>query len=375
MAEGAVAMRGMRAAADGWSVLDALAEVVLIVAPDGGVRYANGSAEEFFGVGAAQLCRGHLQDLIPVDNPLFGLVEQARAMDGRVSEYEMTLEGPRVPVQQVTLHVAPIGDADALVAVTIDPQSRARQIDRQLVHRHAARSVTAMSAMLAHEVKNPLSGIRGAAQLLEQNIGTADRELTRLICDEVDRICSLVDRFEVFSDRPMVKAGPVNIHEVLNHVRMIAENGFARGVRIVENYDPSLPPVFGDRDQLVQVFLNLVKNAAEAVPAEAGEIVLSTAYQHGIRFAVRGAGSRQRLPLMIGVQDNGEGIPEDLRQHMFDPFVSTKTQGSGLGLALVAKVVGDHGGVVEFDGKPGRTVFRVMLPMAEEAAPSVEGVR
>lgn len=358
---------------DGWSVLDALAEAVLIIAPDGAVRYANASAEEFFSVGAAQLCRSRLQDLVPIDNPLFGLVEQARAMDGRVSEYEMTLEGPRVPAQQVTLHVAPVDGGGGSVAVTIDPQSRARQIDRQLVHRHAARSVTAMSAMLAHEVKNPLSGIRGAAQLLEQNVGANDRELTRLICDEVDRICGLVDRFEVFSDRPMVKAGPVNIHEVLSHVRMIAENGFARGVRIVENYDPSLPPVFGDRDRLVQVFLNLVKNAAEAVPAEGGEIVLSTAYQHGIRLAVRGTGTRQRLPLMIGVQDNGDGIPEDLRQHMFDPFVSTKAQGSGLGLALVAKVVGDHGGIVEFDGKPGRTVFRVMLPMAADVAPSAGG--
>jgi two-component system, NtrC family, nitrogen regulation sensor histidine kinase GlnL len=218
--------------------------------------------------------------------------------------------------------------------------------------------------MLAHEVKNPLSGIRGAAQLLEEKASTADRELTQLICDETDRICALVDRMDVFSDRRPLERTAVNIHEVLERVRRAAQSGFARNVRFIEEYDPSLPPVNGNRDLLIQTFLNLVKNAAEAAPVQGGEIQLSTSYQHGVRMTVAGSDSRVHLPLVVTVTDNGDGIPEDIQPHLFDPFVSTKHNGSGLGLALVAKVIGDHGGVIEFDSQPRRTVFRVYLPVA-----------
>jgi two-component system, NtrC family, nitrogen regulation sensor histidine kinase GlnL len=252
--------------------------------------------------------------------------------------------------------------------VLLQQRSIADKIDRQLTHRNAARSVTAMAAMLAHEVKNPLSGIRGAAQLLEENATPPDRELTRLICDEADRICALVDRMEVFSDRRPLERGPVNIHEVLGRVRLVAQNGFARHVRFVEDYDPSLPPVHGNRDLLIQTFLNLVKNAAEAAPHRGGEIQLATAYQHGVRLAVAGSDERVHLPLVVSIIDNGDGVPEDLRAHLFDPFVTTKHHGTGLGLALVAKVVGDHGGVIEFDSQPRRTVFRICLPMAPRDA-------
>jgi two-component system nitrogen regulation sensor histidine kinase GlnL len=169
---------------------------------------------------------------------------------------------------------------------------------------------------------------------------------------------------EVFSDRRPLDRRPVNIHEVLDRVRLVAQSGFARHVHFLEDYDPSLPPVLGNRDALIQVFMNLVKNAAEAVPTDGGEIQISTAYQHGVRLAVAGGTDRLELPLVVSIADNGEGIPEDLRPHLFDPFVTTKHNGTGLGLALVAKVIDDHGGVIEFDSQPRRTVFRVCLPMA-----------
>jgi two-component system nitrogen regulation sensor histidine kinase GlnL len=232
--------------------------------------------------------------------------------------------------------------------------------------------MSAMSAMLAHEVKNPLSGIRGAAQLLEQGASEADLELTRLIQDEADRIKDLIERMEIFSENTPVKTGPLNIHQVLDRVHKIAKHGFAKSVHFSEEYDPSLPAVLGHRDQLIQVFLNLVKNAAEAVPKEGGEIILKTAYQHGVRFAMPGSQARVHLPLAITVQDNGPGIPEDLSEHLFDPFVTTKSGGSGLGLAMVAKIVGDLGGVIDFESRPGKTAFRVLLPMSKE--PYSEGI-
>jgi len=257
------------------------------------------------------------------------------------------------------------GDGADFLILTLHERSMAEMMDRHLTHRNAARSVTGMAAMLAHEVKNPLSGIRGAAQLLEQDADPTARELTQLICDETDRIVALVDRMEAFSDHRPLERDAVNIHEVLERVRKAARSGFARHVRIVEVYDPSLPSVHGNFDLLVQAFLNLVKNAAEALSAE-GEITLTTAYRHGLRLTRPGGEGRQHLPLMVAVGDNGSGIPEDLRPHLFDPFVSTKRNGTGLGLALVAKVIGDHGGVIEFESQPRRTVFRVFLPLAAQ---------
>jgi len=346
------------------SILGALPDPVLVVDGDDRIRYVNLEAQEFLDASAARLAGVPLQEILPHDSPVFGLIRQVRAKGARVSEYGVTLETPRIGSHFVTVQVAPLGEPADAVVVSFHERSIARRLDNQLTHRGAARSVTAMAMMLAHEVKNPLSGIRGAAQLLEQAASPEDQVLTRLICEEADRIVALVDRMEVFSDNRPLRRVPVNIHTVLEHVRRLALSGFARHVRIVERYDPSLPPVLGNHDQLIQVFLNLVKNAAEAVPEQGGEIVLSTAYQQGVRLAVPGSTSRMHLPIQICVQDNGPGIPEDLQPHLFDPFVTTKRNGSGLGLALVAKIVGDHGGVIGFETQARRTVFKVSLAMA-----------
>ena len=350
------------------AILDSLSEAVVVVDGDGRIHYANLAAEQFFGVGRARLVSHPLSEFVPEDSPLFSLLEQVLATGGAVAENGVTLSSPRIGNRFCGLRLSPIVDSDGLVAVSLVEQSIARSIDRQMSNRSAARSVSALAAMLAHEVKNPLSGIRGAAQLLEQSVPDSERELTNLICEETDRIVALVDRMEAFADGRPIERGALNIHQVLNHVRRIAENGFGKNVRFIESYDPSLPDVFGDRDQLIQVFLNLVKNACEVPGDGEREIELSTAYKHGLRLAVPGQQARVNLPLVVSVRDNGRGVSDEIRGHLFDAFVTNKPTGTGLGLSLVAKIINDHGGAIEYDSEPGRTVFRVMLPVQQPQA-------
>jgi two-component system nitrogen regulation sensor histidine kinase GlnL len=348
------------------AVLNALPFPVILVSGEGRVADANVAAEAFFEVSLLLLRRHLLRDLVPFGSPLLALVDQVRTRGGAVNEYRVDLGTPRNPGERVIdLHVAAVPERPGHVVVMLQKRTMAEKMDRQLTHRGAARSVIALASMLAHEIKNPLSGIRGAAQLLEQSASDEDRTLTRLICDEADRIVKLVDRMEVFADERPIDRKPINIHQVLEHVKRLAQSGFARHVKFVEEYDPSLPPVFGNRDQLVQIFLNLIKNASEAIGETApdGEIQLTTAFRPGVRLSLPGSKSRVSLPLEFCVKDNGPGVQEDLLPHLFDPFVTTKPSGTGLGLALVAKIVGDHGGVIECESQPRRTIFRVLMPV------------
>jgi two-component system, NtrC family, nitrogen regulation sensor histidine kinase GlnL len=348
------------------AVLDALPHPVVMVSADGSIANANAAAESFFEASVTLLRRHTLRELVPFGSPLLSLVEQVRSRGAAVNEYRVDLGTPRNPGERlVDLHVAPMPERPDHIVVMLQKRTIADKMDRQLTHRSAARSVIALAAMLAHEIKNPLSGIRGAAQLLEQSVGDEDRSLTRLICEEADRIVKLVDRMEVFTDQRPIEREPVNVHAVLEHVKRLTYSGFARHIKFVEEYDPSLPPVLANRDQLIQVFLNLVKNAAEAIGEEAadGEICLSSSFRPGVRLAVPGSKTRVALPLEFCVRDNGPGVPEDLLPHLFDPFVTTKPSGSGLGLALAAKIIGDHGGIIECESQPRRTVFRVLMPI------------
>jgi two-component system nitrogen regulation sensor histidine kinase GlnL len=343
-------------------IAGALPMPILMVGADRKLLFVNPAAEQFFDTGAGLLLKQTIDELVPFGSPLLGLIAQARARSSSVGVRMMDLGTPHHGERIADVTVTPLPEPESAVIVILQERSLAQRIDRQLLHRDAVRSMYGMASVLAHEIKNPLAGIRGAAQLLEDVVPEEDKNLTQLICAETDRIRTLIDRMESFGDTRALTRVPVNIHEVLYRVRSIASTSFAGDAMFVEHFDPSLPEVAGDFDQLVQVFLNLVRNAFDALPDRGAEITLTTAYRSGVHFGT--GGERVNLPLEITVRDNGAGIPADFIPYIFDPFVTTKPYGRGLGLALVAKIVGDHGGVIECDSAPGRTVFRVLLSKA-----------
>ncbi|MGB0553480.1 MAG: two-component system sensor histidine kinase NtrB [Alphaproteobacteria bacterium] len=344
-------------------ILGALTVAVLVVAGNDRITFANSAAEQFFQSSASTLVKSTLSELVTADNPLLSLIAKARKQDSVIREFGFRLSTPRLGTRSVTVDCAPLSGSPGHFVLTFQENALAGRFGGSMSHRDSARSLRAMAAMMAHEVKNPLSGVRGAAQLLEQTVPFEDKQLTRLIIEESDRVCKLVDEMDAFTENPRFERDAVNIHEVLDRAVDIARRGFGRGIKIHQEYDPSLPPVFGNRDHLVQVFLNLVKNACEACSAPDGEIHIVTGFRHGIRLAIPAAKSRLDLPIMVTVGDNGPGIPEDLEPHIFDPFVSTKMEGTGLGLALVAKLVDDHGGIIDLESSSEGSAFRILLPM------------
>lgn len=355
-------------------ILDVLPNPVICLNGADEIVDANPAAERFFGLSRMLLVKKRLDELLPKGSPLTALVQQVRERGAGITEHNVELVSNRLineqPQEQLTdIYAIPMPGVDNHLLVSLQERSRADKLTRQLNHRGAARSISAMAAILAHEIKNPLSGIRGAAQLLESD-DEASKAMTALICDEVDRIVRLVERFEVFSESRPVPKQAINIHEALDHVRRLAISGFARHVHFIEEFDPSLPDVYGNWDQIVQVLLNLIKNAAEAIgeDAENGEIVLSTAYRAGVHVVMPNSGERISLPLEVCITDNGPGMPDHMIEHLFEPFMTTKSYGTGLGLATVAKIVSDHGGVIECERVKRGTKFRLLLPLYRETA-------
>lgn len=351
------------------NLMDAMPMPVIELDRRNRILSANAAAEQLLGHGRERLRRHLLSELVPPGSPLVQVVELVRARGGSVTEYGIDIAGRSAKGESLAdIYAAQLSEATGELVLVIQPRAIMDKMNRQLSHRDSVRSVGAMASMLAHEIKNPLSGIRGAAQLIEASLPEVEKPLSRLIRSEVDRIVRLVERFEIFSDgRPMALT-PVNIHEVLDHVMRLAKSGFASHIQFRTDFDPSLPAIGGNRDRLVQAIINLVKNAAEAIgnERENGEITLRTAFRPGVSVLVPTSARRVALPFEVAVVDNGPGIAEHLLPHLFEPFVTSKASGTGLGLALVAKVISDHGGVIECERIKGRTIFRILLPRHQE---------
>ena len=361
-------------------ILASLPNPVFLLDGDDRFLFLNHAAEMFFDSSAAMLEGTALSAQIPADSSLLALLARSRSQMASVADQGIEVASPRIGLRLLNVQIAPFGDRsmrDGTIAgtpggdertysgrmlVTLQERALAERLRGQSMFHGAARSISSMAALLAHEVKNPLAGIKGAAQLLQADLSPENQEFARMIVEETNRVTALLDRMEGFAGGAQTPLSPVNIHEILDHCLRISSASYGDHLAVKRRYDPSLPPVEGHRDLLIQAFLNIVKNAFEATEKKT-ELTVVTSYARGRRLNGGGA-ARLHVPIQVEVIDNGPGIAPELRDNIFDPFVSGKNGGSGLGLALVASVVADHGGLVEVDSVPGRTVFRINFPTA-----------
>lgn len=326
----------------------------------------NPSAEHFLNTSEKMLRGQPIFDRLAIDAPLEQVFARVRANHSTLYINEVDVgTGDRAPVI-CNLQAAPLAGTEGAILLLISPREFADRIGRGQGMKTAARSAIGMAEMLAHEIKNPLAGITGAAQLLSMNLKPEDVELADLIVEESRRIVKLLEQVEQFGNLRLPERKAVNIHDVLDRARKSALLGFASHMTVLEDYDPSLPATLGDADQLVQVVLNLLKNAAEAAGSKPGTIRIHTFYDLSLRLR-RADGGGTPLPLQIEITDDGPGIPPEIAGDIFDPFVSGRENGTGLGLALVSKIVADHQGWITADSVPGRTTFRLSLPVAPKS--------
>ena len=371
----------------GFSPISGLVDAVLsgltypVVALDGQnqIILINPAGEEFFKAGRSTLLQSDLTQYIDPDHPVFAMIRRVRTTRASISDQGIEFHSAKLGQRLVNLQVSAMPDFNDIpledqpsniisggVIIAIQERALAERLRGQQQFRGAARSMTSLSALLAHEIKNPLAGIRGAAELLKS--GHPDpNALTGLIISETDRIAALLTRMESLAGGKDIDRAPVNIHEVINHCITLAQNSFGQGFEIVSLFDPSLPDTEGDRDLLIQSLLNLIKNACEASDKKR-KIIIRTFYNLGVHYAVARQAGQAVAPLVIEIEDHGNGISPELKEHIFDPFVTNKAQGTGLGLALVASTIADHGGTIDVTSQKGKTIFRIGLPMSERGA-------
>jgi len=330
-----------------------------VINTEGKIAEVNDAAEGFCMASRKQMQGKALESFAGVGSAVVDAMAQAQGGMRSVVLHDVKVGWGGQPRGVANVQATRLGEGEVLLM--LHPRSIADKMDRSLLHRNAARSVVGMAAMLAHEIRNPLAGISGAAQLLRETLSAEDRELTEVIRDESKRIGDLVNRVEAFGDMGPGKVEPVNIHDIIDRAKRAASAGFAAHMNFRDVFDPSIPPTAGSADQLMQVIINLLKNAAEAAPA-GGVITLKTTYRPGVKLLLPGKRS-QSLPIEISVKDNGPGIASGVLDDIFEPFVSTKASGTGLGLSLVSKIMADHGGVVDCKSDANGTEFRLLLPV------------
>ena len=347
---------------DGASIWSSLPAPAIVIDEFERIVDMNPAAEGFMNNSAKWLRGQPIWDRLTVDTPMEKSLARARKNGTPLFVHDVDVGPGSRPPLVCNLQIAPVQGFEGCMILLISPRELAGRVNQSQTVKSAAKSAIGMAEMLAHEIKNPLAGITGAAQLLSMNLSNGDLELTDLIVEETRRIVKLLGQVEQFGNLSAPEREAVNLHDVLDRVRRSALLGFGAHMKIVEDYDPSLPLAYGDADQLLQAFMNLVKNASEAANSKSGGTIrLHTYYEHSYSLR-RSDGSGQSLPLQVEVIDDGPGLPPDIKGDVFDPFVSGRENGTGLGLALVSKIISDHDGWVSVDSVPGKTRFRISLP-------------
>lgn len=339
---------------------------VFIIAEDATVLRGNSAAEQIIQTSEKQMMGQELGKYYGKNSVVLETINQAQKHRSSITRYGVELSTAERATLTCDLMVNFLDFDQNIILLIIQPTGVAQKMSRSITHRTAARSVTAMASMLAHEIRNPLAGISGAAQLLAMNADAEDEKLADMIAQESKRIGTLVDRFEHFSDSRPARRLAFNIHDILDRAIRSAQAGYGENVKFTKEYDPSLPDASGDADQLLQVFQNLIKNACEAVDKSRGSIRIKSSYKSGVKFSVTGD-KVETLPLQVEISDNGRGIPENMIAEVFEPFVSSKANGSGLGLSLVSKIVTSHGGLVEVNSNSHGTSFVIRLPISKRS--------
>ena len=362
----------VRASPDHARLIASLPYAVILLRPGQRIAAVNVAGEQLLGQSARRLLGKPLKSL--VDFGEARLMTMLADADVQINARDMAARIGRAGAKRMHIIVSPIAGWEGWQTLTLIESAEVEGFEESGINTHEEAALRAPE-ILAHEIKNPLAGIRGAAQLLGRKAKASDRALTALIAEEVDRIASLIDQMQSLSSRSAVPASPVNLHVAIRRATAVLEAGGHDAVRIIEEFDPSLPMVLVNPDALLQVLLNLLTNAAEACAVEdQPELTIRTRFASGIMLRQAGQAQPIRLPIELSVSDNGPGVDPDLRDHIFEPFVSSKKQGQGLGLALVRKLVRDMNGRISHDRDEARglTHFRIRLPMVETRREAAE---
>ena len=348
------------------AVMNSLALPVIVVDNGTMIMDVNDAAEEFLLSGKKLLLNKPMESFLPSDSPVFDMLKRARASEASVNDQGIEFTTARTGTHLVNLHISPLIGKAGFMVLVIQARAAAEKLRDQAQIRSASSSISSFSSMLAHEIKNPLAGIRGAAELLMSEGGDrAGRDkLVKLIVTETDRVTTLLNRMENLARGQPIAHDEVNIHEIIDHCLSLAAASFGDSHRFEKQFDPSLPETMGDRDLLIQALINLIKNACEASDKKS-LIKIITAYNIGEKLAMTTDNTPIKPMLTISVIDAGAGVVEAIKSRLFDPFVTTKKSGTGLGLAMVAGVASDHGGSVDYTRRRGETAFHFNLPIVK----------